>query len=122
MEKQKHLFFRCEFPSDIWNNLQRWKPGLFSEQPTLLVEFMEEVEQRTKGASCWGLAWMVIGAVTWTMWTERNKRVHEQRYMSTTELTRCIKEDISTVFQRCKYKGMNMRTEEQKVAKERPGT
>lgn len=63
-----------------------------------LEDIMDQTERRTKGGLCWGLSWMVIGAVTWSMLTERNKRLQEDRYTTAKEQARRIREDIGIVF------------------------
>ena len=113
LESQTHLFYRCEYARDLWLELRRWKPGLFSDDNITLEDYMEQAERRTKGGPCWGFSWTLIGAATWTIWTERNKRLHEDRHTTASEQARRIKADIGLVFQPGRYKRKDTTRERQ---------
>lgn len=104
METQHHLFFRCEYSEAVWRPIRGRQPRLFPPNVSTLGAYMEEANRRPSGSPSWGLGWMLVGAITWALWCERNRRKHEQRTLLATELARRVLEDVHTVFIPSKYK------------------
>lgn len=90
--------------SEVWEEIKRWKPDLIRDNMNDIQDLMAHTERRTAGSPCWGMEWLIIGAVTWSIWCERNRRMHEGRELLVVELDRRVIEDSKIVFRRDRFK------------------
>lgn len=104
METSDHIFSHCSYIREIWRQIRGQQPQLFPSNPSTLDGYMEEARSKRASTACWGLAWMLIGAVVWAVWCERCKRKHESRSLPPAELGRRVLGDVHISFRPSRYK------------------
>ncbi|XP_020257365.1 uncharacterized protein LOC109833912 [Asparagus officinalis] len=92
-ESRNHLFFECAFSCEVWNSIMDWMD--FNWRACHWHHVLEwfTVRQRGKGLKQL-LKNLALTATIYYIWRERNVRIFQQKYRSTTQLIREIETDI----------------------------
>ena len=88
MDLHEHLFFQCNYSKVVWENIEELLDKRFSYNWKTIIE---EVFVLAANRSIWSiLRRLVIGAVVYYVWQERNNRLYNKGERSTDSLVQSI--------------------------------
>ncbi|XP_077240355.1 uncharacterized protein LOC143881252 [Tasmannia lanceolata] len=103
-EDTNHLFFKCAYSAWIWRFVL-WRFS-YKRKPLHSLQMEEEWNRQTtrgKTQSAIGLG-IAFNASIYHIWTERNKRIHEQRFQHKKSV---LNEILLIIRSRCIHLGLN---------------
>lgn len=90
-EDREHLFRRCDFVSWVWSSLagDSWCSANLSVMECLL-------QWKPRGITVHGMvmSFFLPHALFWTMWNERNRRIHEDKFSTVQQVICAVKEYV----------------------------
>ena len=88
----KHLFFKCDYSNVVWQEVQNLLDRRFSSN---WMNIIEEISVMTANSNIWSiLRRIVIGAVVYYVWQERNNRMFDKGSRTEDELVKNIVETV----------------------------
>jgi hypothetical protein len=86
------LFFKCEYSNVVWQEVQNLLDRRFSSNWKNIIE---EISEMTANSNIWSiLRRIVIGAVVYYVWQERNNRLFDKGSRTEDELVKNIVETV----------------------------
>lgn len=93
IQSLEHLFFACNFSTDIWNRMLTWAGENFS--CTDWNSVVTWATKRLKGKSCKkALLKIVLAATVYTIWQERNARRFQHIELSMQRITHDVVQQV----------------------------
>ncbi|PWA69326.1 reverse transcriptase domain, Reverse transcriptase zinc-binding domain protein [Artemisia annua] len=92
-DSHNHLFFECDFPGKIWNEMKNLVKLDFA--PNSWTDLLAYMLKKPINKSIWIiLQRLVIGASIYYVWQERNLRIFQGRHRSFDEVCNLIKDTV----------------------------
>nr|GEY86361.1 hypothetical protein [Tanacetum cinerariifolium] len=92
-DSHDHLFFDCNFPKSIWDNLKNMVR--LDNAPNRWCDIVEFILNKPVNKSIWSiLQRLVMGAAVYFIWHERNLRLFQNRHRSKEHLCYLIKDMV----------------------------
>lgn len=102
-----HLFFECDYPNQIWCTLKEM--SRLDGAPNNWAEIISYIQNRPINKSIWSVIQrLVLGAVVYYVWQERNMRLFQNKFRPVNELIKQIKKII-----KIKLMGLQIRSSKQ---------
>ncbi|MFS7905400.1 putative reverse transcriptase zinc-binding domain-containing protein [Helianthus anomalus] len=103
-DSRDHLFFSCKFASQVWMNIKSMVDMAYiSDSWNSVLEWMEQYSnsKRLEQIVCK----LVLAAVVYFIWQERNNRLFSQLECSAIQVTKKIKDYVRLRLMGFKYQG-----------------
>lgn len=93
VDSHEHLFFQCEYPLSVWNELKQMTR--LDHAPNCLQDLIGYFQRIPINKSIWSvLQRLVLGAVVYYVWQERNLRIFQSKSRPKDDLCKLIKEVV----------------------------
>lgn len=80
-ESVDHLYFSCAFTQSLLSQVLLAAGGLVNLTTTeSFTSLADKLNTITNGSPPWGLNWIIIGALSWLIWRERNSRQKSNKF------------------------------------------
>ncbi|GJZ37313.1 hypothetical protein Tco_0583504 [Tanacetum coccineum] len=102
-DSHDHLFFECSFSSQIWMHMKRFA-GLLNSGSSLvsIMSHLLPIAKRKSSKSTIGK--LVVAAVAYFIWQERNRRLFKKSKRSAKEVIGCIMASVRLKLLSCHFK------------------
>lgn len=93
LETHHHLFFECRFTTQIWKYLKDY--AKLDRVPCYWEDFIDFMKSRSNKNAIWSIIRrLLLGAVVFYTWGERNRRLHKNISWSPKLISQDIMEEI----------------------------
>ncbi|GJX43971.1 putative reverse transcriptase domain-containing protein [Tanacetum coccineum] len=102
-DSHDHLFFECSFSSQIWMQMKRFARLLNSSSSLVsIMSHLLPIAKRKSSKSTIGK--LVVAAVAYFIWQERNRRLFKKSKRSAKEVIGCIMASVRLKLLSCHFK------------------